>query len=104
MMKVSGREKQPKHFGRDILGHQGPDVGISRTKLYASGLFLLFFLDSEWPGCPGTWVGTSRIWKNFMHESFGLFRSLKLTNQLEIYEILRQAEGKMGHDLHPSRL
>ena len=29
-------------------------------------------LDREWPGCPGIWVGTSRIWKNFMQENFGL--------------------------------
>ena len=36
-------------------------------------------LDREWPGCPGIWVGTSRIWKNFMQENFGLiFRTLFL--------------------------
>ena len=29
------------------------------------------------PGCPGIWVGTSQIWKNFMQENFELiFRSL----------------------------
>ena len=34
-------------------------------------------LDREWPGCPGIWVGTSRVWKNFMQENFGLiFRTL----------------------------
>ena len=37
-------------------------------------------LDREWPGCPGIWVGTSRIWKNFMQDNFGLsFRTLTLT-------------------------
>ena len=36
-------------------------------------------LDREWPGFPGIWVGTSRIWKNFMQENFGLiFRTLKV--------------------------
>ena len=50
--------------------------GYPGQKLYASGLFL-FVLDREWPGCPGIWVGTSRIWKNFMQENFGLiFRTL----------------------------
>ena len=34
--------------------------------------FFSVVLDREWPGCPGIWVGTSRIWKNFMQGNFGL--------------------------------
>ena len=50
-----------------------PDVGISRTKTLCKWPFSVV-LDREWPGCPGIWVGTSRIWKNFMQENFGLIR------------------------------
>ena len=53
-----------------------PDVGISRTKTLCKWPFSVV-LDREWPGCPGIWVGTSRIWKNFVQENFGLiFRTL----------------------------
>ena len=61
----SGRKKQPKHkvFGRDIPGTSG-------TKTLCKWSFSVV-LDMEW------WVGTSRIWKNFMQENFELiFRSL----------------------------
>ena len=64
-------EKTAEHkvFGRDI-------PGISRTKTLCKWPFSVV-LDREWPGCPGIWVGTSRIWKNFMQENFGLiFRTL----------------------------
>ena len=40
------------------------DVGIPRTKTLCKWPFSVV-LDREWPGCPGSWVGTSRIWKNF---------------------------------------
>ena len=66
-------EKQPKHkvFGRHI-------PGISRTQT-SGGWPLSVVLDTEWPGCPGIWVGMSRIWENFLQENFGLiFRSLHL--------------------------
>ena len=68
------KKKQPKHkvFGRDIPGTSGTQTsGYPGQKLYASGPFTVV-LDREWPGCPGIWVGTSRIWKNFMQENFGL--------------------------------
>ena len=49
--------------------------GYPGQKLYASGLSVV--LDREWPGCPRIWVGTFRIWRNFMQDYFGLiFRSL----------------------------
>ena len=69
----SGPKKQPKHkvFGRDIPDIRDPDVGISRTKTLCKWPFSVV-LDREWPACPGVWVGTSRIWKNFMQENFGL--------------------------------
>ena len=55
-----------------------PDVGISRAKNLCKWPFLIV-LAREWPGSPGIWVGTSRIWKNFMQENFGLiFRSLHI--------------------------
>ena len=76
---VSGPKKQPKHkvLGRDIPGTSGTQTsGYPGQKLYVSGLFSVV-LDREWPGCPGIWVGTSRIWKNFMQQNFGLiFRTL----------------------------
>ena len=79
-LKKSGPKKQPKHrvFARDIPGTSGTQTsGYPGQKLYASGPFSVV-LDREWPGCPGIWVGTSRIWKNFMQENFGLlFRSPK---------------------------
>ena len=56
-----------------------PDVGISRTKTLCKWPFSVV-LDREWPGCPRIWVGTSRIWKNFMQENFGLiFCTLVMT-------------------------
>ena len=76
---LSGPKKQPKHkvFGRDIPGiSETQTSGYPGQKLYASGLFSVV-LDREWPGCPRIWVGTSRIWKNFTQENFGLiFRTL----------------------------
>ena len=45
--------------------------GYPGQKLYATGLFSVV-LDMDGPGRPGIWVGTSRIWKNFMQENFGL--------------------------------
>ena len=65
------------HSGRDVPGTSGTQTpGYPGQKLYASGLFSVV-LDKEWPGCPGIWVGTSRTWKNFMPENFGLiFRTL----------------------------
>ena len=62
----SGPKKQPKH---KVLGQDIP--GTSRTKTLCKNPFSVV-LDTEWPGCPGIWVGTSRIWKNFMQENFGL--------------------------------
>ena len=55
-------------LGWDI---RDPDVGISQTKTLCKWPFSVVF-DREWPECPGIWVGTSRIWKNFMQENFGL--------------------------------
>ena len=51
-----------------------PDVGISQTKTLCKWPFSVV-LDREWPGCPGIWVGTSRVWKNFMQENFELIFS-----------------------------
>ena len=53
----------------------GPDVpGLEK---FCARNFGPIFRSSEWPGCPGIWVGTSRIWKNFMQENSGLiFRTL----------------------------
>ena len=63
-----------KYLGGIFLG---PDVGYPGQKLYASGPFSVVS-DREWPGCPGIWRKTSRIWRKFMQENFGLtFRSLK---------------------------
>ena len=62
------KKKKPKHssfwagYSWDI---RHPDVGISRTKTLSNWPFSVV-LDTEWPGCPGIWVGTSRIWKNFI--------------------------------------
>ena len=76
---VSGPKKQPKHkvFGRDIPGTSGTQTsGYPGQKTLCKWPFSVVF-DREWPGCPGIWVGTSRIWKNFMQENFGLiFRTL----------------------------
>ena len=87
--QVRKKKKQPKHkvFGQDTPGTSGTQTsGYPRRKLYATGLFLLF-LDREWPGCPGIWVGTSRIWKNFMQENFGLiFRTLSSVVQTRFRE------------------
>ena len=60
-VKESGTEKQPKRkvFVRDFPGTSGIQTS----------------------GYPGRWVGTSRIWKSFMQDNFGLiFRSLKEDN------------------------
>ena len=74
------RKKQPKYkvFGRDIPGTSGTlTSGYPRQKTLCKWPFSVV-LDTEWPGCPGIWVGTSRIWKNFMQENFGLiFRALQ---------------------------
>ena len=48
-----------------------PDVRISWTTALCKWPCSVV-LDREWPGCPGIWVGKSRIWKNFMQENFGL--------------------------------
>ena len=72
---VSGPKRQPKHkvFGRDIPGTSGTQTsGYPGQKLYASKWPFSVVVDREWPGCPGIWVGTSRIWENFMQEYFGL--------------------------------
>ena len=66
------KEKQPKDqvfwagYSWDI---RDPDIGISRTKALCKWPFSVVLFR---PGCPGIWVGTSRIWKNFMQEYFGL--------------------------------
>ena len=53
--------------------------------------FFSVVLDRAWLGCPGIWVGTSRIWKNFMQENSGLiFRSLGFV-QLKGAQFLLQA-------------
>ena len=56
-----------KCLGRIFLGHEGPsrrDIpdsgpGMSRTKTLCKAPFGVV-LGTEWPGCPGIWVGTSR--------------------------------------------
>ena len=58
----SGREKSHKVFGQDIPGTSGTQTsGYPGQKLYASGPVMLFLDRAGWPGCPGIWVGTSRI-------------------------------------------
>ena len=66
-----------KFLGGDIPGTSGTQAsGYPGQKLYASGLFSVV-LDREWLGCPGIWVRTFRMWKNFMQENIGLiFRTL----------------------------
>ena len=67
--------------GRDI---RDPDVGISRTKTLCKWPFSVV-LDREWLGCPGIWVGTSRIWTKLYARNFGLiFRTLSfLPNRVQ---------------------
>ena len=73
------KKKQPKHkvLGRDIPGTSGSQTsGYPGTETLCKWPFAVV-LDREWPGCPGICVGTSRIWKNFMQDTFGLiFRTL----------------------------
>ena len=87
------RKSMPKHrvFGRDIPGTSGTQTsGYPGQKLYASGLFLLFQT-----GCPGIWVGTSRTWKDFMQENFGLiFRTL-------VGEAPNREDGIQGFSWNP---
>ena len=78
--QLSGPKQQPKQkmfwagYSWDI---RDPDVGISRTRTLCKWPFSVV-LDREWPGCPGIWVGMSRIWTSFMQENFGLiFRTLR---------------------------
>ena len=60
----SGRKNSLKIelLGRMFLGHQDPDIGISRRKTLCKWPFSFAF-DREWLGYPGIWVGTSQIWK-----------------------------------------
>ena len=63
-----------------------PDVGISRTKTLCKWP-LSVVLDREWPGWPGIWVWTSRIWKTLCKKTLGLI--LPTLNWLRInYEII----------------
>ena len=59
-----------KFVGGIFLGHQGPKHRDIPDKNFMQ--VALRVLDREWPGCPGIWVGTSRIWKNFMQENLFL--------------------------------
>ena len=64
---TSGKKKEPKDkvFGQDVPGTSGAQTsGYPGQKLYKWPCSAV--LDREWPGCPSIWVGTSRIWKNFM--------------------------------------
>ena len=75
--ECDGTIRKKKNLNIEFLGGSSwdirdPDVGISRTKTLCKWPFSVV-LDREWPGCPGIWVGTSRIWKIFMQENFGLF-------------------------------
>ena len=77
-----------KFLGGIFLGHPGPRRRDIPDKNFMQVAFFCC-LDREWPGCPGIWVGTSRIWKNFMQENFGLiFRTL---NHCAIVNLLRIA-------------
>ena len=68
-----------KVFGRDLPGtSMTQNVGRPQTKTLCRWPFSVV-LDRECSGylgfgsgCPRLWVGTSRIWKNFMQENFGL--------------------------------
>ena len=60
-----------KFLGGIFLGHPGPRRRDIPDKNFMQVAFSAV-LDTEWPGCPGIWVGTSRIWENFMQENFGL--------------------------------
>ena len=65
-----------KLLGGIFLGYPGPRRRDIPDKNFMQVAFSVV-LDREWPGCPGIWVGMSRIWKNFMQENFGLiFRTL----------------------------
>ena len=65
-LQFSGPKKQPKHkvFGGIFLGHPGPRHRDIPDKNFVQVAFSVV-LDREWPGYPGLWVGTSRIWKKF---------------------------------------
>ena len=66
-----------KFLGGIFLGHLGPRRRDIPDKNFMQVAFFCCF--REWPGCPGIWVGTSWIWKNFMQENLGLiFRTLFL--------------------------
>ena len=71
-----GKQPKDKVSGRIFLGHQGPRRRyVPDKKTLCKWPFFCCF--REWRGCPGIWVGTSRIWKNFTQENFRLiFRSL----------------------------
>ena len=65
-----------KFLGGIFLGHPGPRRRDIPEKTLCFRPFSVVF-DKEWLGCPGIWVGTSRTWKKFMQENFGLiFRYL----------------------------
>ena len=67
------KKKQPKDkvFGHDIPGTSGTQTsGYPAQKLSCKWPSVVLF--RERPGCPGIWVGTSWVWKNFMQENFGL--------------------------------
>ena len=71
-------EKQPKHkvFGRDIPGPRRRDIP---DKNFMQVAFSCCCRQGV-AGMSRDWVGTSRIWKNFMQENFGLmFRTLIFT-------------------------
>ena len=86
------RKKQPKHksFWAGYSWHiRDPDVGISRTKTLCKWPFSVV-LDREWPGCPGIWVGTSWVWKNFMQENFGLIFHTLLSQKCYIPPLVKK--------------
>ena len=73
-----------KFLGRIFLGHPGPRRRDIPDKNFMQVAFFCCFRQ-----CPGIWVGTSRIWKNFMQENFGLiFRTLVLPLPLPSWNVL----------------
>ena len=65
-----------KFLGGIFLWHQGPRRGDIEDKNFIQVAFFCCFRQGV-ARMSGIWVRTSRIWKNFMQESFGLkFRSL----------------------------
>ena len=67
-----------KFLGGIFLGHPGPRRRDIPDKNFMQVTFFCCFRQGvAGMSRPGIWVGTSRIWKNFMQENFGLiFRTL----------------------------